>query len=82
MSWTLGIIISVIVGVIIGIFTYMTNSYKKMGRQEVENEIHEDAGRRIRETNIILRKAIPTGKRLIDSIKRRSGIGNVPPESD
>ena len=43
MSWTLGIIISVIVGVIIGIFTYMTNSYKKMGRQEVENEIHEDA---------------------------------------
>jgi hypothetical protein len=73
----MGIIITVIVGVIIGLFTYIMNTYKKMGRQEVENEIHEDAEKRTRATNIILRKAIPTGQRLIDSIKRRSGIGNV-----
>ena len=77
MSWTMGIIITVIVGVIIGIFTYIMNKFKKMGRQEVENEIHEDAEKRTRATNIILRKAIPTGVRLIDSIKRRSGVGNV-----
>ena len=81
MGWTFGIIISVVVGVVIGIITYMMNSYKKMGRQEVENEIHEDAEKRTRATNIILRKAIPTGQRLIDSIKRRSGVG-VPPEQD
>ena len=81
MGWTFGIIISVVVGIVIGIITYMMNTYKKMGRQEVENEIHEDAEKRTRATNIILRKAIPTGQRLIDSIKRRSGIG-VPPEQD
>ena len=81
MGWTFGIIISVVVGVVIGIITYMMNSYKKMGRQEVENEIHEDAEKRTRATNFILRKAIPTGQRLIDSIKRRSGVG-VPPEQD
>jgi len=73
----MGIIISVIVGVIIGLFTYIMNKFKNMGRQEVENEIHEDAEKRTRATNSILRKAIPTGQRLIDSIKRRSGIGNV-----
>jgi hypothetical protein len=73
----MGIIITVIVGVIIGVFTYIMNKFKNMGRQEVENEIHEDAEKRTRATNSILRKAIPTGQRLIDSIKRRSGVGNV-----
>ena len=77
MGWTFGIIISVVVGIVVGIITYMMNAYKKMGRQEVENEIHEDAEKRTRATNSILRKAIPTGQRLIDSIKRRSGVGNV-----
>jgi uncharacterized membrane-anchored protein YhcB (DUF1043 family) len=77
MSWAMGIIITVIVGVIIGVFTYIMNKFKNMGRQEVENEIHEDAEKRTRATNSILRKAIPTGQRLIDSIKRRSGVGNV-----
>ena len=77
MGWTFGIIISVVVGIVIGILTYIMNKFKNMGRQEVENEIHEDAEKRTRATNIILRKAIPTGQRLIDSIKRRSGIGNV-----
>ena len=43
MSWSMGIIITVIVGVIIGVFTYIMNKFKNMGRQEVENEIHEDA---------------------------------------
>jgi len=75
--WTIGIIVSVIVGVIVGVLSYIMNTYKKMGRQEVENEIHEDAEKRTRATNFILRKAIPTGQRLIDSIKRRSGVGNV-----
>lgn len=77
MGWTFGIIISVVVGIVIGILTYIMNKFKNMGRQEVENEIHEDAEKRTRATNSILRKAIPTGQRLIDSIKRRSGVGNV-----
>ena len=76
--WTIGIIVSVIVGVIVGVLSYIMNTYKKMGRQEVENEIHQDAEKRTKATNSILRKAIPTGQRLIDYIKRRSGI-DLPP---
>ena len=77
--WTIGIIVSVIVGVIVGVLSYIMNTYKKMGRQEVENEIHQDAEKRTKLSNSILRKAIPTGQRLIDYIKRRSRL-NMPPE--
>ena len=71
MEW-LGLAAAVLVGGIMGVIWMAMRSSKKLGRQEVINEIHRDAEERDEQSDDIRRGAIPTGRRLLDSIRGRN----------
>jgi len=74
MSWTTTIVIATIGLIIAGVLRALVSSYKKAGKEEALRELHEDAARRDRAAHEIQEKAIPTGKKLLNMIRRQSGL--------
>jgi hypothetical protein len=74
MSWTTTIVIATIGLIIAGVLRALVSSYKKVGKEEALRELHEDAARRDHAAHEIQGKAIPTGKKLLNMIRRQSGL--------
>ena len=71
MEW-LALGAAILIGGIVGVIWMAMRSSRKLGRQEVINEIHRDAEERDEQSDDIRRSAIPTGRRLLDSIRGRN----------
>ncbi|HIB85470.1 MAG TPA: hypothetical protein EYO59_12985 [Chromatiaceae bacterium] len=78
MSWTTTIVIATIGLIVAGVLKALVSSYKKAGKEEALREMHEEAARRDQASHDVQKKSIPTGKRLLNALRRQSGLKEKP----